>query len=162
MYKSIMCMLIFFFSTVFVMPSLTLACHKGGAQGVASADPLHLLIDISTSGPFISFSTTSGTAGCENWDLVKTNRVEYMDVTWNNLSEDVSKGKGEHFSALSKLYGCEGEYIQTFESMLYGNYTHLFEEISDIEKYERAHLLDYEINRLMKNYRIKEFCKFSS
>ena len=110
----------------------------------------------------ISFSTTSGTAGCENWDLVKTNRVEYMDVTWNNLSEDVSKGKGEHFSALSKLYGCEDKYIQTFESMLYGNYTHLFEEISDIEKYERAHLLDYEINRLMKNYRIKEFCKFSS
>ena len=78
------------------------------------------------------------------------------------LRSDVSKGKGEHFSALSKLYGCEDEYIQTFESMLYGNYTHLFEEISDIEKYERAHLLDYEINRLMKNYRIKEFCKFSS
>ena len=95
------------------------------------------------------FASTSGTLGCENWDFVRNNRVQHLEMVWYKLSEEVAQGKGEHITALSNMYGCNGEYQQTFESLLYGNYLHLFLEMKGIDSYERAHLLDYEINRLI-------------
>ena len=138
------------------------ACHKGGAMGMASEDPLNSTIDYSSGSTFV-FASTSGTLGCENWDFVKNNRMQYLDMAWSKLSEEVAQGKGEHIAALSGMYGCSGEYQQTFESLLYGNYPHLFLEMKEIESYERAHLLDYEINRLIEVNRMGEKCSnFSS
>ncbi len=95
--------------------STVIACHEGGAMGFASEDPLASTIDYS-SGSTFAFASTSGTLGCENWDFVKNNRVQYLDIAWNKLSEEVAQGKGEHLLALSQMYGCQGEYKQTFES----------------------------------------------
>ena len=141
--------------------STVFACHKGGAMGFASEDPLASTIDYSSGSTFI-FASTSGTLGCENWDFVKNNRVQYLDVAWNKLSEEVAQGKGEHIVALSQMYGCQGEYKHTFESLLYGNYPHLFSEMKEIESYERAHLLDYEINRLIQVNRMENKCAYTS
>ena len=138
-----------------------LACHKGGAMGMASEDPLNSTIDYSSGSTFV-FASTSGTLGCENWDFVKNNRVQYLDTAWNILSEEVAQGKGEHIAALSGMYGCNGEYQQTLESLLYGNYPHLFLEMKEIDSYERAHLLDYEINRLIDVNRMGEKCSYFS
>ena len=134
-----------------------LACHEGGAMGMASEDPLNSTIDYSCGSTFV-FASTSGTLGCENWDFVKSNRMQYLDMAWNKLSEEVAQGKGEHITALSKMYGCNGEYKQTFESLLYGNYPHLFLEMKEIDSYERAHLLEYEINRLIEINKMSEKC----
>jgi len=138
-----------------------LACHKGGAMGMASEDPLNSTIDYSSGSTFV-FASTSGTLGCENWDFVRNNRVQYLDLAWNKLSEEVAQGKGEHITALSDMYGCNGEYKQTFESLLYGNYPHLFLEMKEIDSYERAHLLDYEINRLIDVNKMGEKCSYIS
>ena len=138
-----------------------LDCHKGGAMGMASEDPLASTIDYSSGSTFV-FASTSGSLGCENWDFVKNNRVEYLDRVWNTLSEEVAQGKGEHIVALSQMYGCQGEYKHTFESLLYGNYPHLFSEMKEIESYERAHLLDYEINRLIQVNRMENKCAYTS
>ena len=138
-----------------------LACHKGGALGMASEDPLNSTIDYSSGSTFV-FASTSGTLGCENWDFVKSNRMQYLDMAWNKLSEEVAQGKGEHITALSNMYGCNGEYKQTFESLLYGNYPHLFLEMEEIDSYERAHLLDYEINRLIQANKMDEKCTYFS
>jgi len=138
-----------------------MACHKGGALGFASEDPLASTIDYSSGSTFV-FASTSGSLGCENWDFVKNNRVEYLDRVWNTLSEEVAQGKGEHIVALSQMYGCQGEYKHTFESLLYGNYPHLFSEMKEIESYERAHLLDYEINRLIQVNRMENKCAYTS
>ena len=138
-----------------------LACHKGGAMGMASEDPLNSTIDYSSGSTFV-FASTSGTLGCENWDFVKSNRMQYLDMAWNKLSEEVAQGKGEHISALSNMYGCNGEYKQTFESLLYGNYPHLFLEMKEIDSYERAHLLDNEINRLIEVNKMGEKCSYIS
>ena len=153
-----------FFGLLFVFSFqafTALACHKGGAMGAASKDPLNSTIDV-TSGYTFIFASTSGTLGCENWDIVKNNRVQYIDLVWNKLSEEVAQGQGEHLVALSQMYGCQGEYKHTFESLLYGNYPHLFSEMKEIESYERAHLLDYEINRLIQVNRIEDQCTYSS
>ena len=138
-----------------------LACHKGGAMGLASEDPLNSTIDYSSGSTFV-FASTSGTLGCENWDFVRNNRVQYLDMVWYKLSEEVAQGKGEHITALSGMYGCNGEYQQTFESVLYGNYPHLFLEMKEIDSYERAHLLDYEINRLIEVNKMGEKCSYFS
>ena len=121
--------------------STVFACHKGGALGFASEDPLASTIDYSSGSTFV-FASTSGSLGCENWDFVKNNRVEYLDRVWNTLSEEVAQGKGEHIVALSQMYGCQGEYKQTFESLLYGNYPRLFLERESIESYKKANLLE--------------------
>ncbi len=153
-----------FFGLLFVFSFQTftaMACHKGGAMGMASKDPIGLITDY-TSAPTFATASTSGSLGCENWDFVKNNRVQYLDVAWNKLSEEVAQGKGEHIVALSQMYGCQGEYKQTFESLLYGNYPHLFSEMKEIESYERAHLLDYEINRLIQVNSMENQCAYAS
>ena len=141
--------------------STALACHEGGSMGFASKKPIASTIDYSSGSTFI-FASTSGSLGCENWDFVKNNRVQYLDVAWNKLSEEVAQGQGEHLVALSQMYGCQGEYKHTFESLLYGNYPHLFSEMKEIESYERAHLLDYEINRLIQVNRLENQCVYTS
>ena len=141
--------------------STVFACHEGGSMGFASEDPLASTTDYSSGSTFI-FASTFGTLGCKNWDFVKNNRVQYLDIAWNKLSEEVAQGKGEHIVALSQMYGCQGEYKHTFESLLYGNYPHLFSEMKEIESYERAHLLDYEINRLIQVNRIEDQCTYTS
>jgi len=138
-----------------------LACHKGGAMGMASEDPLNSTIDYSSGSTFV-FASTSGTLGCENWDFVRNNRVQYLDLAWNKLSEEVAQGKGEHIAALSGMYGCKGEYQQTLESLLYGSYPLLFLEMKEIDNYERAHLLDYEINRLIVFNKMSVICSYFS
>ena len=154
------CKLAMFFGLFFVcafQTSSVVACHKGGAMGIASQDPIASTIDYTFASTF-AFGSTQGTLGCENWDFVKNNRVQYLDLVWNKLSEEVAQGKGEHLVALSKMYGCEGEYKQTFESLLYGNYPRLFLEMETIESYERAHLLENEINILIKKSGFKDQC----
>ena len=137
------------------------ACHEGGAMGFASEDPVASTTDYSSGSTFV-FASTSGTLGCENWDFVRNNRVQYLDLVWNNLSKEVAQGKGEHITALSDMYGCNREYQQTFGSLLYGNYPHLFLEMKEIDSYERAHLLDYEINRLIEVNKMGEKCSYFS
>ena len=143
------------------LPTIAMACHKGGTLGFASEDPPASTIDYSSGSTFV-FASTFGSLGCKNWDFVKNNRVQYLDLVWNNLSEEVAQGKGEHIVALSQMYGCQGEYKHTFESLLYGNYPHLFSEMKEIESYERAHLLDYEINRLIQVNRMENKCTYTS
>ena len=158
------CKLAMFFGLFFVcafQTSSVVACHKGGAMGFASENPLHMTLDY-TSMPTMVSASTSGSLGCENWDIIKNNRVQYLDLAWNKLSEEVAQGNGEHITALSDMYGCNGEYQQTFESILYGNYPHLFLEMKEIDSYERAHLLDYEINRLIEVNKMGEKCSYFS
>ena len=150
-------LIILLINSCLFLTQTALACHKGGAMGMASEDPLNSTIDYSSGSTFV-FASTSGTLGCENWDFVKNNRMQYLDMAWNKLSEEVAQGKGEHITALSGMYGCNGEYQQTFESLLYGNYLHLFLEMKGIDSYERAHLLDYEINRLIEINKMGEKC----
>ena len=137
--------------------STVFACHEGGAMGFASEDPVASTTDYSSGSTFI-FASTFGSLGCKNWDFVKNNRVQYLDLVWNKLSEEVAQGKGEHLVALSQMYGCQGEYKQTFESLLYGNYPRLFSDMKAIESYERAHLLENGINILIHKYGMKDQC----
>ena len=139
------------------LATTTMACHKGGALGMASKDPLASTIDYSSGSTFVIASTV-GSLGCENWDFVKNHRVEYLDRVWNKLSEEVAQGNGEHLFALSQMYGCQGEYKQTFESLLYGNYSSLFLEKESMGNYERAHLLENGINFLIERNGIKNQC----
>ena len=153
-----------FFGLIFVFSILghtAMACHEGGSMGFASKKPIASTIDYSSGSTFI-FASTSGSLGCENWDFVKNNRVQYLDVAWNKLSEEVAQGQGEHLVALSQMYGCQGENKHTFESLLYGNYPHLFSEMKEIESYERAHLLDHEINRLIQVNHMEDQCTYTS
>ena len=64
-------------------------------MGFASEDPLASTTDYSSGSTFI-FASTSGSLGCKNWDFVKNNRVQYLDIAWNKLSEEVAQGRVCH------------------------------------------------------------------
>ena len=80
--------------------STVFACHEGGSMGFASEDPLASTTDYSSGSTFI-FASTFGTLGCKNWDFVKNNRVQYLDIAWNKLSEEVAQGESATFDILS-------------------------------------------------------------
>jgi len=80
--------------------STVFACHEGGSMGFASEDPLASTTDYSSGSTFI-FASTFGTLGCKNWDFVKNNRVQYLDIAWNKLSEEVALGESATFYLLS-------------------------------------------------------------
>ena len=101
---------------MFLNSAQSYACHKGGALGIASGDPLASTIDYSTMSSFMPTSTTFGTAGCENWDFVKFDRLDFLHYSWNNLSEEILNQEGGHFESLSQVYGCEEDFVQTFDS----------------------------------------------
>ena len=69
-------------------------------MGFASEDPLASTTDYSSGSTFI-FASTFGTLGCKNWDFVKNNRVQYLDIAWNKLSEEVAQGESATFCLLS-------------------------------------------------------------
>ena len=69
-------------------------------MGFASEDPLASTTDYSSGSTFI-FASTFGTLGCKNWDFVKNNRVQYLDIAWNKLSEEVAQGESATFDFLS-------------------------------------------------------------
>ena len=56
------------------------------------------------------------------------------------------------------MYTLEWQEVQEIESILYGNYPSLFLDMSSVESYERAHLLEDEINLLILNSGIKNKC----
>ena len=147
---------------MFLNSAQSYACHKGGALGIASGDPLASTIDYSTMSSFMPTSTTFGTAGCEKWDFVKFDRLDFLHYSWNNLSEEILNQEGGHFESLSQVYGCEEDFVQAFDSMIYGNYEHLFIDSVEINHYDKAHLLDYEINRLIIEYNLQDKCKLKA
>lgn len=75
-----------------------------------------------------TFGMTSGTSGCEQDSVVKTEHEQKVFVAANldSLSEDAARGDGEYLHALSGLMGCgQGAYGQ-FASLTQEQYDVIF------------------------------------
>jgi hypothetical protein len=101
------------------------ACHKGGPMGFATNNPGAFSLDITIS-PTYTGASTSGTAGCKDWDYSQHQRNHYLKTQWAFLNEDVARGKGEHLTAFAQIMGCENERETQFAALLRYNYSSLF------------------------------------
>ena len=107
-----------------------LACHKGGPMGFANNDPGAFSQDITLS-PTYTGASSSGTAGCKDWDYGRHQRIQYLETQWTFIREEASKGKGERLIALAQIMGCTAERQAQFAVLVRNNYSSLFNEKED-------------------------------
>lgn len=113
--------------TILLSKEEIVACHKGGPMGFATNDPGAFSLDITIS-PTYTGASTSGTAGCKDWDYSHQQRKFFLETQWSYLSEDVARGKGDHLSAFTKIMGCENERSIQFASLIREHYSALFKK----------------------------------
>lgn len=82
-----------------------------------------------TNGTFGSqtFGISSGTSGCTNdgkvWAEHKVNM--FAAINFENLSQEMAQGKGEHLASLATLMGVAAEHQAEFFTMMQEKYTSL-------------------------------------
>ena len=131
--------------------SLALACHKKGAMGLASKDPLSSTTDY-VLFPTFMLASTSGTLGCENWDLVSLEQVQYIAANWEPLKEETAQGEGDHLVALSQLMGCAQEAQPSFQQLMHAHYPVLFSNTSQRTPEESTHDVLFQMKSLLKTH----------
>ncbi|MBC8259045.1 MAG: DUF3015 family protein [SAR324 cluster bacterium] len=103
------------------------ACHKGGPMGFATNDPGAFSLDITLS-PTFTGASTSGAAGCKDWDYSQHQQIQYLETQWSFISEAASRGQGEHLTALVQIMGCSTKNDSRFAFVLQQNYSGLFSQ----------------------------------
>ena len=116
---------------------LEAACRGEGFLGITSKDPIMSWVDL-TFSPLYTSSSTSGTAGCKNWDF-----AEYMEktrktvpkVSHQQVMEEIVQGGGSNLDALTQLMNCSDSSRPIFSRMLW---EHRDESISVFETSKHA------------------------
>jgi len=84
-----------------------------------------------------TFAITSGTSGCTQDGVVKSNweTAAYMDANLNKVARDMSRGSGEGMDTLAVLLGVEDQDKEVFAKVLQENYGEIFssEKVSSAE-----------------------------
>jgi hypothetical protein len=101
------------------------ACHQGGPMGFANGDPGAFSLDITIS-PTYTGASTSGTAGCKDWDYSQHQRNHFLETQWAFLNEATARGNGQHLSAFAQIMGCDKKQEMQFADLLRNNYSSLF------------------------------------
>ena len=77
-----------------------------------------------------TFGMTSGTSGC-NVDgavVIEKKQEVFVAVNFDNLSEQMAQGKGEHLAAFGSLMGCSKEQLADFSAVTQEKYSQIFSE----------------------------------
>jgi hypothetical protein len=82
-----------------------------------------------TNGTFGSttFGISTGTSGCTNDGKVMANSktIMFAELNFDNLSQEMAQGQGEHLASLATLMGVPTEHQGTFFAMTQERYTSL-------------------------------------
>ncbi len=82
-----------------------------------------------TNGTFGSttFGISSGTSGCTNDGQIMAEHkaTTFANINFENLSQDMARGQGEHLTSLATLMGVPAEYQEEFFAMTQAKYTSL-------------------------------------
>src|SRR5918996_2968025 len=82
-----------------------------------------------TNGTFGSqtFGISSGTSGCTNDGhiMAEHKATIFASINFEDLSQDMARGQGEHLASLATLMGVPAEYHEEFFAMTQAKYTSL-------------------------------------
>jgi hypothetical protein len=82
-----------------------------------------------TNGTFYSttFGISSGTSGCTNDGKVmgESKTIMFAEMNFENLSQEMAQGQGEHLASLATLMGVPAEQHSAFFAMTQERYTSL-------------------------------------
>lgn len=110
-----------------------------GNQGIA---PQVLAVTTNGTSGNQTFGITSGTSGCTQDGVVKSNwkTAMYIDSNMNKLARDMSVGHGESLESLAALLGLEGEEKEEFFQTAQSNFGRIFPTTSVSSAEVRASL----------------------
>lgn len=90
---------------------------------------LHQTLAATTNGSFgnQTFAITTGTIGCTNNGSFASNEhaTMFADLNFDNLSQEMAQGGGEHLASLATLLGVPAEQQPAFFAMTQEKYTTL-------------------------------------
>ena len=82
-----------------------------------------------TNGTFGSntFGISTGTSGCTNDGKIMgdSKTIMFAEMNFDNLSQEMAQGRGEHLGSLATLMGIPGEHHASFFAMTQERYTSL-------------------------------------
>lgn len=75
-----------------------------------------------------TFGITSGTLNCTTDGMVKQSMAQqaFAEVNFEDLSQEMAKGHGEHLRAFAHLFGCSAESVDTFGHVVQQHYSDIF------------------------------------
>lgn len=88
------------------------------------------ILAATTNGTFgtQTFGITSGTSNCTTDGMIKKSMAQqaFAEVNFEDLSQEMAKGHGEHLRAFAHLFGCSTESVDTFGSVVQQHYSDIF------------------------------------
>ena len=71
---------------------------------------------------------TSGTSGCDQHSIVKTEKkgIHYVEANFENLMVEMAQGKGEYLEIFAILMGCTSGEVQEFSALARDRYSKIF------------------------------------
>jgi len=133
------------------LPYSTMGSAAGGAAASSGGGLLY-----STA----SSSSTSGALFCDWVNIEHKQKVQFIVYNNENLIEDISKGRGDHLSALSLLYNCSLDVSEDFNKMMRESFSKNEEIYFDsTENYRKTKILLNEIQKkINKDTLLNEEC----
>ncbi len=109
-------------------------CGLGKLAWSSYSGPKSILPQVlmaTTNGTFYSqtFGISSGTSGCTNdGQILAEHKVTmFASINFENLSQEMAQGQGEHLAALATLMDVPGEYQDEFFALTQAKYTTLIQ-----------------------------------
>ncbi|MGH7230055.1 MAG: DUF3015 family protein [Nitrospiraceae bacterium] len=109
-------------------------CGLGAQIWADSAAKKHILqqaMIATTNGTGMqTFAITSGTSGCTNDGVIVQNEKVnvFAGINFENLSQEMAQGQGEHLTSLATLMGVPAEHQTEFLSLAQDQYMTLLRE----------------------------------
>jgi hypothetical protein len=102
-----------------------------GAQIFNEKNILHQVLAATTNGSFgtQTFGITTGTLGCSNNGKFVSNEhaTMFANLNFDNLSQEMAQGGGEHLASLATLMGVPAEQQPAFFAMTQEKYASLIQ-----------------------------------
>lgn len=134
-------------ATALVVPAFASADNVGGCgwgtklfDGQGGIAPQVLAVTTNGTSGNQTFAITSGTSGCTQDGVVRTNwkTAAFIDSNMNKLARDMSRGEGESLDALAALVGVDAADKDVFASALQTNFGTIFTAESDSDAVRAA------------------------
>lgn len=105
-------------------------CGLGSMIFDGNKKVIHQVLAATTNGTFgnQTFGITSGTLGCTNDGIVMNDQkvVVYARANFDNLSQEMARGGGEHLAALASLMGVPATQHPRFFALTQERYSDLY------------------------------------
>lgn len=75
-----------------------------------------------------TFGITSGTLNCTTDGVIKQSKAQqaFAEANFEDLSQEMAQGQGEHLQAFAHLLGCSAESVDTFGRVVQQHYSDIF------------------------------------